>query len=197
MTTLILASNNQHKIREIRTILRDLPIEFVTLADVVDAPPLIEDGETFEENALKKARTVFRHSNICTLADDSGLEVFYLNMRPGIFSARYAGVGATDEENNRKLLHEMRGVAPRRRHAQFRSVLALVGKGFEDVTVGLSPGVLAEEPRGTNGFGYDPLFIPEGKHVTYAELPDDEKNLISHRARSLAAMREILTRRFG
>lgn len=195
MTKLVLASNNHHKVREIKTILGDLPIEFLTLGDVPNVPPLIEDGETFRENALKKARTLFQHTGLPALADDSGLEVFYLNLRPGVISARYAGPQASDEQNNQKLLQEMRGVAPRRRHARFRSVLALVGPGYEDVTEGTSEGVLAEAPRGTNGFGYDPLFIPAGKNVTYAQLSDPEKNTISHRARSLARMRDVLKHR--
>jgi XTP/dITP diphosphohydrolase len=124
------------------------------------------------------------------------LEVFYLHGRPGVFSARYAGAKATDEMNNRKLLEEMRGVAPRRRRAQFRSVLALVGDGMEDSTEGICPGMLGESPRGTNGFGYDPIFIPDGFTKTYAELTAEEKNLISHRARSFAKMKEVLGSKF-
>ncbi len=120
------------------------------------------------------------------------MEVFYLHGRHGVFSARYAGSKATDEMNNRKLLEEMRGVAPRRRRAQFRSVLALVGDGMEDSTEGICPGQLGETPRGTNGFGYDPIFFPDGFSKTYAELTAEEKNLISHRARSFAKMKEVL-----
>ncbi len=118
--------------------------------------------------------------------------MFYLNGRPGVYSARYAGVQATDEENNEKLLNEMRGVPPRRRKAQFRSVLALVADDIESVTEGICSGKLAEYPRGTNGFGYDPIFIPDGFARTYAELTTEEKNSISHRAKSFSKMREVL-----
>lgn len=192
MKQLVLASRNRHKLREIQTILGDLHVDMLTLDDFPGIPPLLEDGETFQENALKKARTVHQHTKLPALADDSGLEVYYLNMRPGVRSARYAGDNATDQQNNAKLILEMRGVAPRRRRVQFRSVLALVGDGYEEMTEGICLGILAESPRGTNGFGYDPLFIPDGMKITYAELSDAEKNAISHRAKSLAGMRPLL-----
>ncbi|MEX1138088.1 MAG: RdgB/HAM1 family non-canonical purine NTP pyrophosphatase [Bacteroidota bacterium] len=194
MKQLVVATNNRHKLREIKTILGDMGVDLLTLDDFPGIPPLVEDGETFQENALKKARTVHRHTKLPALADDSGLEVFYLNMRPGVRSARYAGDSASDTDNNDKLLIEMRGVAPRRRRVQFRSVLALVGEGYEELTEGICTGVLAETPRGTNGFGYDPLFLPDGMKVTYAELSDSEKNTISHRAKSLATMKPLLTK---
>lgn len=118
---------------------------------------------------------------------------FFFSMGgPGVFSARYAGEGATDEMNNQKLLTEMRGVAPRRRRAQFRSIIALIGNGVEEMTEGICPGVLGEIPRGVNGFGYDPIFIPDGFTRTYAELTAEEKNRISHRARSFMKMKEVL-----
>jgi XTP/dITP diphosphohydrolase len=137
---------------------------------------------------------VYEHAKIPALADDSGLEVFYLNGRPGVVSARYAGEGATDEANNQKLLGQMMGVAPRRRRAQFRAVLTLVGKGTVETTEGICSGMLAESPRGTNGFGYDPIFLPNGFDRTYAELTAAEKNTISHRAKALAAMKDVLRR---
>jgi len=196
MIEIILATYNIHKARELKTLLSDLNIKVFTLDDISAEIILREDGATFEENAFQKARIVHNHTKLISLAD-SGLEVFYLNGRPGVFSARYAGVEATDEMNNEKLLNEMRGVAPRRRRAQFRSVLALIGNGMEDVTEGICPGVLGEVPRGTNGFGYDPIFIPDGFTKTYAELTAKEKNLISHRARSFAKMKEILKSKFG
>lgn len=192
---LVLASRNRHKLAELRTFLADLPVEVVSVDEVAPSLQLIEDGATFIENALKKARAVHAHSKLTALADDSGLEVFYLNGRPGVISARYAGEGAGDEANNRKLLDEMRGVAPRRRQAQFRAVLALVGPGFEEIAVGTCPGTLTESPRGTNGFGYDPIFRPEGYDRTYAELTQDEKNRISHRSRAFSAMHDVLVRR--
>lgn len=192
MNKLVLATNNGHKTAEIRALLADTGLELLTLADFPGAPPLIEDGHTFAENALKKARTVHSFTGLPALADDSGLEVFYLNMRPGVRSARYAGEDATDDQNNRKLLRELRGVAPRRRGAQFRSVLALVGPGYQEITEGLCRGSIAESPRGTNGFGYDPIFLPQGSVRTYAEISDQEKNRISHRAQSVLAMKPVL-----
>jgi XTP/dITP diphosphohydrolase len=195
MKKLVLATRNKHKILEIKTILHDLPLEILTLNDFPDVPLLREDGATFQENSLQKARAVFQHTKFPALADDSGLEVFYLNGRPGVISARYAGADASDEKNNEKLLGQMRGVAPRRRKAQFRAVLTLLDETGAEVTEGICPGTLAESPRGTNGFGYDPIFVPDGFSRTYAELTAEEKNQISHRARALAAMREVLRQR--
>lgn len=192
MSTMVLATRNKHKILEIKTILADLPITILTLDDVPGVPELREDGATFQENSHQKAREVFIHTKLPALADDSGLEVFYLNGRPGVVSARYAGEGTTDEKNNRKLLGEMLGVPPRRRRAQFRAVITLVRGNSIEVAEGICPGMLAESPRGTNGFGYDPIFIPDGFSRTYAELTAEEKNKISHRAKALAKMREIL-----
>ncbi len=192
MTKLILATRNIHKARELQTLLSDLDLDVLTLNEISSELPLREDGTTFEANAFQKAHTVYHHTKLLALADDSGLEVFYLNGRPGVFSARYAGEEATDEMNNQKLLKEMRAVAPRRRRAQFRSILALVGDGVEEMTEGICTGMLGETPHGTNGFGYDPIFIPTGFTKTYAELTAEEKNLISHRARSFAKMKEVL-----
>ena len=192
MKKIVLATRNKHKIEEMKTILHDLPLEILTLNDYPDTPVLREDGATFQENSLQKAQAVFHHTKLAALADDSGLEVFYLNGRPGVISARYASDGASDEMNNEKLLGQMRGVAPRRRKAQFRAVLTLLDDKGVEVTEGICPGTLAESPRGTNGFGYDPIFRPDGFSRTYAELTSEEKNQISHRARALAAMREVL-----
>jgi len=192
MKQIVLATRNSHKIRELKFLLNGLPLEVLTLKDFPQIGPLVEDGSTFEENALRKARQVFQQTNLATLADDSGLEVFFLNGRPGVYSARYAGVGATDEANNVRLLEEMRGVAPRRRTAQFRAVLAFVGKGFEIARDGICPGGLVEYPTGSNGFGYDPLFMPAGFSITYAQLTAEEKNRISHRSRAFDKMKPIL-----
>jgi XTP/dITP diphosphohydrolase len=192
MTEIILATRNKHTARELQTMLCGFDIQVLTLDDFPGPVELREDYYSFEENALQKARIVHQHTRLVSLADDSGLEVFYLNGRPGVFSARYAGEHATDEMNNRKLLQEMRGVAPRRRRAQFRSVLALVGNGVVELTVGICPGRLGETPVGTNGFGYDPIFIPDGYQKTYAQLIDEEKNRISHRARSFAKMVSVI-----
>jgi XTP/dITP diphosphohydrolase len=195
MRELVLATRNEDKIREIKSILKDSGLEILTLNDFPGVPHLTEDGKTFNQNSQRKARLVHEKTKLPSLADDSGLEVFYLNMRPGVFSARYAGEGASDEKNNAKLLAEMRGVPARRRRAQFRAVLTLVADDFEEVTEGICEGVLAEVPRGTNGFGYDPIFIPHGFTRTYAELTAEEKNSISHRAKALEKMKEVLKRR--
>ncbi len=195
MTKLILATRNNHKAKELITFLSDLDIDVLTLNDISENIVLREDGNTFEANALQKARIVYNHTKILSLADDSGIEVFYLNGRPGVYSARYSGDNATDEMNNEKLLSEMRGVAPRRRGAQFRSILALVGNGIEIFTEGICSGALAETARGTNGFGYDPIFIPNGFSRTYAELTAEEKNQISHRSRSFTKMKEELIKK--
>jgi XTP/dITP diphosphohydrolase len=197
MKKLVLATRNPHKVTELQTLLRDTGVEILTLEHFPNHPPLGEDGETFRDNALQKARAVFQSTKLPALADDSGLEVFYLNGRPGVRSARYAGENATDEQNNEKLLAEMRGVAPRRRRAQFRAVLALVGPGYEEFAEGICLGKLAEAPRGSNGFGYDPIFIPDGFSKTYAELTAEEKNTISHRARAAEKMRELIRKRLG
>jgi XTP/dITP diphosphohydrolase len=197
MTRLVLATRNRHKAEELRFFLRGLSFDVLTLNDIAQAVELREDGQTFQENALQKARIVHGVTGNIALADDSGLEVFYLNGRPGVFSARYAGIEATDAQNNEKLLTEMRGVPPRRRRAQFRSILALVSGQAEELTFGVCPGRLAEVPRGTNGFGYDPIFLPDGFERTYAELTSEEKNRISHRSRAFEGMRQVLFRRFG
>jgi XTP/dITP diphosphohydrolase len=192
MLKIILATRNVHKAGELKSMLENPNIDLLSLNDIQEEIILKEEGDTFEANAFQKADIVYGKTGLLSLADDSGLEVFYLNGRPGVFSARYAGDGATDEMNNEKLLGEMRGVAARRRRAQFRSVLALVGKGIRKRTEGICPGFLGEYPRGTNGFGYDPIFIPDGFTKTYAQLTAAEKNGISHRARSFALMKKVL-----
>ncbi len=196
MKKIVLASRNNHKLKELKYFLQGLPLEVLSVDDYPDIPHLIEDGATFRENALRKAHQVHERTNELSLADDSGLEVFFLNGRPGVYSARYAGAITNDDANNLKLLSEMKGVAPRRRTAQFKAVLALVDKGIERTTEGICPGVLAEAPRGTNGFGYDPIFIPDGFNRTYAELTAEEKNRISHRSRAFEKMREVLSSLF-
>ena len=192
MKRLVLATSNPHKVSEIKGILRGLDIEIFTANDFPNVPPLIEDGITLEENALKKARTVFQATKLPVLADDSGLEVFYLAKRPGVFSARYSGPNATYEANNEKLLKELKGVPPRRRNAQFRCVMAIVTEKDERLVEGVTTGKIREEPRGSRGFGYDPIFQPEGSQQTYSEMPSELKNKISHRAKALEKVKELL-----
>jgi XTP/dITP diphosphohydrolase len=197
MKRLVLATRNPHKIEEIKTIVEDLGLEILTAADFPTVPPLHEDGRTLEENALKKARAVFQATKIPSLADDSGLEVFYLTKRPGVLSARYAGPQATYEDNNKKLLDELKGVPPRRRNAQFRCVIAFVTENAEQAVEGVTEGKIIEAPRGSDGFGYDPVFQPKGYAQTYAEMPSRLKNKISHRAKALERVTSLLRGYFG
>lgn len=192
MQTLVLATANEHKIKEIRKILNDPSIEITSAVDLNISDQLVEDGKTFEDNALQKARAVFKKTQKPTLADDSGLEVFFLNHRPGVLSARYAGEHATDEENNRKLLKELGALSFRRRTARFRCVLAFVAQGVEEIVSGECRGYILEQPRGTNGFGYDPLFKPYGHEKTFGEMEPAEKHKISHRSRALQKVKPLL-----
>lgn len=186
---LVLATRNMHKIEEIKTLLSDLPLEISTLHNFVNTPEVEEDGSSYAENALKKARVIHTHTGLPTLADDSGIEVHYLADSPGHRSARYAGPQATDRDNLEKLLNQMKGVPPRRRYAQYRCVVAFVGDGFEYTAEGIVRGTLGTEPRGSNGFGYDPLFYPIGSHRTFAELSPEEKNAVSHRAKAIEGIK--------
>lgn len=192
MKQIILATRNQHKIRELTALLQGLPVRILTLDDFPHVKEVVEDGRTLEENALKKASEVFRQTTIPALADDTGLEVHYLNDEPGVFSSRYAGPGASYADNCRKLLGRLRGVPPRRRAARFRCVMAIAGPGFERAVEGCLPGTIIEEPRGTQGFGYDPVFLPAGNHLTLAEMSADLKNRLSHRAKAAENMKVVL-----
>lgn len=191
---LVIATANPGKAREIRTLLSGLGVTVLTLADIgpVEMPP--EQGSTFRENAEAKARFVSARSGLAALADDSGLEVDYLGGAPGIYSARYAGDGATDEENYRKLLAGMEGAGPGSRSARFRCVVALA---LPDGTVvdfdGSLEGVITGAPRGEGGFGYDPVFFIPQEGKTAAELTPEEKNSISHRGKALEMFKRWLT----
>lgn len=188
---LVLATTNKGKIREIEEVLAGLPVTAESIS-AYSFPPVVEDGQTFADNACKKALYYAAHTGSIALADDSGLEVDALQGRPGVYSARYAGEQADDELNNRKLLADMRDVPEGRRGARFRCVLAVAAPDGRCVTAeGVCSGVIAYAPRGEGGFGYDPLFVlPDGR--TMAELPVDEKNRISHRGRALCKLRELL-----
>jgi XTP/dITP diphosphohydrolase len=191
---IFLATNNRHKIEEITAILAPaLPgLETRTLDDFPNFPKVEEDSPTLEGNAMIKARAGFRETGMLTLADDTGLEVYYLTLQPGVLSARYAGPNVSYADNNAKLLHELKGIPPRRRTARFRCAVALVGKGIEKTVEGAVEGAILESERGAGGFGYDPLFVPVGFDRTYAELTSEEKNTISHRARAIAEALKIL-----
>ncbi len=193
---LVIATRNRGKAGEIAALLEGTGAEAVTLNEYpfLVLPP--ETGRSFRENALIKARFVSEAAGLPALADDSGLEVDALSGAPGIFSARYAGEGATDEENYRKLLSALKGVPEGQRTARFRCAVAFAEPGIgEEVFEGEFEGAIAAEPRGSGGFGYDPVFIVPGTGLTVAELPPGEKDKISHRARALSAFREFLSER--
>jgi len=196
----VVATRNRGKLREMRAFLDELGLEARGLDAFPEVPEVEEDGATFAANALKKARTVAAATGLPALADDSGLEVDALGGRPGVYSARFAGPGASDEANNAKLLAAMAGVPPGRRTARYRAVVALVvppadGRpGWEETREATCEGEVLTAPRGTGGFGYDPLFyVPElGK--TFAELTPEERQAVSHRFRALRALRPALER---
>jgi len=182
---LVIATRNPHKLEEIHAIFNFQGLEVCSAFDFPDIPDVIEDGDTLEANAIKKAVEICRATGLPALADDSGLEVEALNGEPGVYSARWSGEGCTYHDNNLKLLRELSG---KNRRAQFRTVIALAQPGEEPQTVeGAVQGVIIEELRGEQGFGYDPLFMPDGYDQTFAELPAEVKNKISHRARALTA----------
>ncbi|MFB3924947.1 MAG: XTP/dITP diphosphatase [Syntrophales bacterium] len=192
----MIASKNRGKISEIRTLLQDIDIEVLSLNDYPEFPEIVEDGRTFLENALKKARTVSEMTNEIALADDSGLEVDFLGGRPGVHSARYSGDRATDESNIRKLLEEMKGVPLEKRGAAFRCSLVLYRKdGIFRSFEGTLRGRIALEPAGKGGFGYDPVFVVPERGKTLAELLPDVKNRISHRAKALMKLKRYLQKK--
>jgi XTP/dITP diphosphohydrolase len=192
VTRFVLATHNAHKVDELRRILGERlgPHELVPY----DGPEPVEDGATFAENALIKARAASAHTGLPALADDSGISVAALGGAPGIHSARYAGT-RVDADNTAKLLADLQGVTDRA--AEFACAAALVDAEFEHVELGIWPGSVLEAPEGVNGFGYDPVFRPEGLPGASALLSADEKNAISHRARAFGALVVVLRERYG
>ena len=196
LTRLFLATRNRGKLREITRILEGLPLEVVGLGEFPDFPPVEETGETFLENALLKARAAASFTGLPSLADDSGLEVDALRGAPGVMSSRYAGKEGDDAANVARLLREMEGIPEKRRGARFVCVLVLAHPDGRWVSLeGTCRGRIATSPRGTGGFGYDPVFIPEGMDRTMAQLSLEEKNALSHRGAALRALREMLEKR--
>ncbi|MBD0315537.1 MAG: XTP/dITP diphosphatase [Nitrospiraceae bacterium] len=192
---LVLATRNRHKGQELAALLDDLGIRIRTLDDFPGAPEVEEDGATCEENAVKKATVIAQSTGLPAVADDTGLEVDALGGRPGVFAARYAGEHATYQDNCLKLLHELAGVPRERRTARFLTVAAFaLPEGTVRVAKGHLAGFITEEPVGSLGFGYDPVFFVPELHKTLAELPADVKNRISHRARAFLEMRGILAK---
>ncbi|MBI3318657.1 MAG: RdgB/HAM1 family non-canonical purine NTP pyrophosphatase [Candidatus Omnitrophica bacterium] len=193
MVTLLLASRNRHKARELRRLLKGLPVRFLTLDQFPDIPPVEEDGATFRANAVKKGLQVSRRTILPVLAEDSGLEVRALGGRPGVRSARFVGERASDQANVAKLLKVMAPVPESRRQARFVCVMALsVGGKLIRTFEGECPGSIASAAAGRTGFGYDPVFIPRGRLETMAQLGAAVKDAVSHRAKAAAQLKNWL-----
>lgn len=197
MKKVVLASGNAHKVHEIGIILKDFDIELKTMKDAGFEGDIEENGATFEANSLIKAQAVMDALGVdATIADDSGLEVDALNGAPGVYSARYAGESCDNEENNKKLLDELKDVPFEKRAATFVTVITyLLATGEKIVARGEVKGHIGFERKGNNGFGYDPLFIVDGLDKTYAEMNDEEKSQRSHRAAALEILKSELTKR--
>lgn len=195
MPRLLLATNNAGKVAELRHILDGCGWEIVTPADVGLTLEVEEDGGTYQANARKKALQYAEASGLTSLADDSGLEVDALGGRPGVHSARYAGANRTDAERVARLLEELRGVPDEERSARFRAVIAIADpRGRVETVEGTVEGRIAHEPKGENGFGYDPVFLLPERGLTAAQLPPDEKHAVSHRGIAARKARAVLER---
>ncbi|MCY7790491.1 XTP/dITP diphosphatase [Bacillus haynesii] len=193
MKEVIIATKNEGKVREFKAMLEPRGYDAKSLLDIGYTPEIEETGQTFEENAVIKAETISKETGKIVIADDSGLSVDYLGGSPGVYSARYAGEEKNDLANLKKLLKELEGVEKEDRSARFRCALALCIPGHETKTVeGSVEGYITDEPRGTNGFGYDPVFLVKDKDQTMAELSSGEKNKISHRAEALKKLSALL-----
>ncbi|MEO5371214.1 MAG: XTP/dITP diphosphatase [Magnetococcus sp. DMHC-1] len=185
----ILATHNRKKVEEFQRVLKETSLTLLDLREYPDAPEVVEDGTTFTENAVKKALQTARFTGLPALADDSGLEVDALGKRPGVHSARYAGPDATDRQNLEKLLVELEKCPASARTARFVCVLAMADPSGRTRTFeGRVEGHIAPAPQGENGFGYDPVFIPEGKEQTFAQMPATDKDAMSHRGRAIASL---------
>lgn len=196
---IVIATSNNHKLEEIKAILEDLDYDIYSLKDVnLDGIEIVEDGKTFEHNALIKAREIAKRTNLIAIADDSGLEVDAIGKKPGIYSARFAGENATDYENRQKLLKSLQNIQMSKRTARFVSAVAVVfPDGKEFVVRGICEGKICFEEIGENGFGYDSIFMVDGYNKTFAQIPSYVKNSISHRAIALNNMKEELKKRAG
>ena len=193
---IVLATHNRDKYAEMAAILSDYPIDLLTLENFPEIDEIIEDGNTLEENALIKARTVYEMTNIPAWADDTGLEVDALNGEPGIYSARYAGENCNYSDNVTKLLKNMEKIPAEKRTARFQTVIAFVGDKMELVSEGIVEGKITTEPKGVGGFGYDPVFYVSEQGKTYSEMNMTEKNQISHRRKAIQNMIKLLQSQF-
>lgn len=191
---LLVATRNRDKLRELRALLEELKLEIISANDI-NVPEVVEDAPTVRENAIKKAVETAKAAKKLTLADDTGLEVDALNGEPGVRSARFAGENVSYPENNKKLLQMMQGVPAEKRTARFRCVVAIADEnGLVDTVEGICNGVIVEDERGGGGFGYDPLFIPDGQTKTFGELTAEVKNRMSHRAKAMQKAWAVLSR---
>ncbi len=192
---ILIATANRGKVTEFRHLVRELPVEFLSLADVADVPDVLEDADTFEGNALKKAQTISQATGMVTLADDSGLCVDALDGAPGMLSARYGGPGLSDEAKCRLILRELDRIPDDERSARFVCVLALVSRDGDEVLFrGTCEGRITRSLRGARGFGYDPIFFYEPAGLTFAEMDMQAKNAVSHRGAALRQFAEYLRR---
>ena len=193
---LVLATHNLHKQKEMNSILSSLKIHIVGLDEFPKIGDIEETGTTLIENAFIKARTVHKLTGLASIADDTGLEVDALNGAPGVYSARYAGENPTYEENCEKLLYSLRNFRGEKRIAKFRTVVAFVDRGKEHYTEGIVKGLIANEYIGEDGFGYDPIFMPDSLGLTYAQMNPIQKNSMSHRFKALKKMKTFLVQYF-
>ncbi|QEK12955.1 XTP/dITP diphosphatase [Crassaminicella thermophila] len=194
MNKVVIASKNKHKLEEIKEILKGFPLEIKSMDEVgLEHLEIVEDGETFEENSMKKAVAVMKETGNIAIADDSGLEVKAIGNKPGVYSARFSGENATDEKNNKKLLDMLKDIPMEKRNARFVSVISVAFPDGRKIHVrGECEGFIGFEKRGESGFGYDPLFIVPKYNKTFAELGAEIKNKISHRAKALEKLKEKL-----
>ncbi len=192
--TLLVATHNKGKLVELRELLAEVPLTISDLSSFPTIEPIAETGKTFADNSTLKASGYAKQTGLLTLADDSGLEVDALDGTPGVFSARYGGSGASDSDRTAKLLRELSAVMVEARTARFVSVIAIADEDGQivNLSMGKCDGRIAEAPRGSHGFGYDPVFIPDGFNQTFGEIEAQVKNRISHRARALGAACEFL-----
>lgn len=194
---IIVATKNKGKVREIGKMLKGLRLRLSSLNDYSDVPEIEENGKTFTENALKKARFYSEYFGKLAIADDSGLEVDALKGLPGVYSARYAGEGASDRKNNQKLLREMEGIPVSKRGARFKCALAIVSPdGRQGITEGSCRGRIGIREAGSKGFGYDPLFVLPQYGKAMAQLTLEEKNSVSHRGKALRKLRKVIIKAF-
>jgi XTP/dITP diphosphohydrolase len=193
MKELLVATRNKKKFQEIKDLLSDLPLKVTSLFDYPACPEIVEDGKTFKDNAIKKALTIAHHTGKMTMGEDSGLEVKALGNKPGVYSARFSGEGATDKKNNVKLLRLLKGVPIKKRQGRYRCLVAFADtRGIIAVVSGSCSGLIALRSKGKNGFGYDSLFLIPRYKKTFGELDSTVKAKMSHRSRALKKFRKVI-----